>query len=1015
MALFFPSLKRGWLQVVVLGLLLLLPIRRAEAITNTFYNVDGWLNQTPPIQATNFVNAANFSYTTANSANWLLSLYANWQYVQNFTNTIDGEMDCNSGFYFYNWTPQNGSLAAKSFYNAGPINCGVNNSFYVYYYSGFNFGGYGGIDVWATNISNIGGVINIGVDGLARFTGNNIDFENGSVMLESASQVYGLTNYSQFASPNISATGEADMSTNAWSPSGSLGSSYAYSGFLNNSPYGLDLYNSVPYFDIKQISPTNYIVRMIFLQDTSTGVTTNVYFNNSLSDGFAHVEWVGTYTDPASGQPVTGYFYLDNDYVQGSSSNILYYGDPGTGVPDNYTLYTSTTQVGLGTPATSVFYNGLISPSAVTTNIYSYVNARVIPTDVATNQMLNGAPSLLPGRVEVTAANSLNLVQSSFSGMNYMLLSSTNEFDTDGQSPVAVPYSDIYLGRTNGSLNFSNVIASALPIWSGSVQAWTTRWSYTDTNNSINNPYVPVNNSNIITYDFRVLLVSSQLAPTSASQEGTVALYSSNNVVISDVLNISSNLFLNCTNLLLTTNGVGIGAASPDGELNLLPATFSWAAATTRLRCLTNNGAIRLANTSSAQKFGSTALPYWTMFNTGLINNSAGLTVNALDFENYGTLLAGSGAFTVQALTATMSNSVVQAGLSVSATATKLVISGTSIQAGKNLTLAATNLLTDNGVTNGNYWSLGAGYTVGTTTGSGLTLSVLPATGDLLGTTIYNLAISGIKITDTWAGTNAGYSLAGFHNNAAVGQLVLDAQSSSSKFNFTGTGTNNAIYVDCLYLKNFASFAHRSNTNLPPFSFNNMVIYYAQAIDDDGTSVAEKINGFNTNHFRWVPTYAGYFSSTNIVYPDGTTNAINAALAASSELDSDRDGTPNNVDPTPVLVASQVPFGLTLTTNHPPLVRLMWRSIPLAGNYIYYNTNLLMTNWLPFTNFSNYYFGPSNGPGTALPNTNHSNYFISPQPYINGPAADNYQMTNVWVFDVPTNVPHYYRIMVQPN
>lgn len=295
MAPFFCPLNRGsrWLQAVLFGLLLLLPVRRAAAVTNTFYNTDGWLNQLSPIQATNFVNAANFSFTSANSANWLSSLYGNWQYVQNFTNTIDGEMDCNSGFYFNKYIPSTAPFhfAASSFNNAGPINCGVNNSFYVTYFPGYNFGGYGGIDVWATNISNIGGVINIGVDGLARFTGNNIDFENGSVMLESASQVYGLTNYSQFASPNISATGEADMSTNAWSPSGSLGSSNAYSGFLNYSPYELHLNNSVPYFDIKQTSPTNYIVRMIFLQDTSTGVTTNVYFNNSLSDGFAHVEW----------------------------------------------------------------------------------------------------------------------------------------------------------------------------------------------------------------------------------------------------------------------------------------------------------------------------------------------------------------------------------------------------------------------------------------------------------------------------------------------------------------------------------------------------------------------------------------------------------------------------------------------------------------------------------------------------------------------------------------------------
>jgi len=39
------------------------------------------------------------------------------------------------------------------------------------------------------------------------------------------------------------------------------------------------------------------------------------------------------------------------------------------------------------------------------------------------------------------------------------------------------------------------------------------------------------------------------------------------------------------------------------------------------------------------------------------------------------------------------------------------------------------------------------------------------------------------------------------------------------------------------------------------------VIYYAQAVMN-GVSVAEKMNHKNSNRLRWVPMYAGYFSST---------------------------------------------------------------------------------------------------------------------------------------------------------
>jgi hypothetical protein len=105
-------------------------------------------------------------------------------------------------------------------------------------------------------------------------------------------------------------------------------------------------------------------------------------------------------------------------------------------------------------------------------------------------------------------------------------------------------------------------------------------------------------------------------------------------------------------------------------------------------------------------------------------------------------------------------------------------------------------------------------------------------------------------------------------------------------------------------------------------------------------------------------------------------------------------------------------FTLTVTNLPPKSARLSWRTIPLAGNYIYYKTNLLSPAWLPFTNFNNYYYGS----GTAVTNAAHTNYFVSPQPYINNMApADNWETTNVWVIDPMTNVMHFYRVMVQPN
>jgi hypothetical protein len=1019
--------RSRWLKALPVGLSLLLLAGTAGAQNpGTFSvgsgyngtgvadasNVDPLVNYLPQIYATNFINGVDglnstFSISSyTGSPNWLGALYENWYNTLNFTNV--GEMDSLTGFNFVTHHTSGADTEAGSFYNSGSINCGtsanavlLNQVFNVF--NGGYFQGYGGINVWATNVSvSDNGVVNIGANGLARFSGNTVGFNTATVTIQSQASVLSGT-----VAANISASGQVDYNTNQWVPSSSLGQFYADAP-MNTMPFDIFLFNSVPYFQINASdnTGTNWTVRMIFLQDNSVNVATNVYFQGGIGNGSAHVEWVGTYTDPASGQTSARYLYLINDYMQGSSTNNLKYGDPSTVAPGNFSFFTSTTPLNLGPATTAGFFNNILDSDTITNNIYSYVDAMFLPTTVATNSQTLGSIALtnLPGRVEINASNELSIIQSAISGMNYLRLNSTNQFDYDGQSQIAAPYSDIYLGNTNGTMAVTNLIQSSLPIWSGNIQAWTTRWIASNTV-----PAYPGYN-----FDFRVLLVASQVSPTTASALQDFVLYSTNNVTISDVLNISRTFSLNCTNLLLTTNGLGNGAASPDGELNLQSTAINWATAAPRLRCLTNNGAIR---TAASATFGSPSLPYLALFNTGLINNSGNSTLYASDFENYGIYVASAGAIAAQTQTTTMTNATVLATGTISLAANSLVLGGTAIQAGNSLTLIATNLLTDNvtGVTNASNWAVGANYP-GFGSSSGLVLPIKPVTGDLLATTITNLAAVGTKtVNNTWAGQDRGYANAGYLNNVAIGQLVLDAQTNGTKFYFTGTatgGATNAIYVDCIQFMDYSSYAYRNGTNMPALSFNtNVVIYYAQALSG-GSSVAEKINHWNGDHLRWVPSYAGTFSSVSLVYPDGTTNLVNAALASSTDIDSDRDGIGNASDPTPVLVPSQLNFTLTVTNLPPKSARLSWRTIPLAGNYIYYKTNLLSPVWLPFTNFNNYYYGP----GTAVTNAAHTNYFVSPQPYINFMApADNWEMTNVWVIDPLTNVMHFYRVMVQPN
>ena len=148
------------------------------------------------------------------------------------------------------------------------------------------------------------------------------------------------------------------------------------------------------------------------------------------------------------------------------------------------------------------------------------------------------------------------------------------------------------------------------------------------------------------------------------------------------------------------------------------------------------------------------------------------------------------------------------------------------------------------------------------------------------------------------------------------------------------------------------------------------------------------MNHLNGNRLRWVAAYAGHFSSTNIVYPNGTTNGpFNAALAQSTTIDSDGDGINNAFDPTPFFVSGEVNLKLTLT-NKPPLTALItWDSIPSATNTVYDRTNLALGNWLVLTGFVS---------------------------AANIPPVGGWPITNT-VADPVTGPSRYYRVQVDPN
>jgi hypothetical protein len=954
----------------------------------------------PTIQATNFYNDSVFSVTYA-TYKTKTAVYYKFEDTINFTNDIGGYMAVNSplstngfintynvGFEFDNYEPNmNNDYMAGTFLNRGTIHCdSVLDGNNVLFADGFQFyeiTAAGNCLVQATNIINPG-TIEASVDGSITMTGQNLDLKHSVLNIENivellgTEEIFGTMIYNNV---NFNSVGVVGLDTNKdFCPACDLGPTSAQNTDIiyPTPPYGMFITNSGAYFKTDGLGTSNVVYRAVFVENSSPNAPYSVYIDPantegilSFEQGAAHVGWAGSFTDPATGITTTNYLYMTDDYAWGASTNVAVIG----GVPDNFTFVSSSVPLLTGAIPEGFDFTVPFDDNFIT-NRYAYMNGELTATSIPTNN-IGGLP-VSASRIVITANNHLDLTDAIIGGENYLSLTATNQFDGSGGAQIASPYSDLNLGSTNGFMTVTNLLQSGIPIWSGNIQAWSTRW-------------VEVDPTTGITNDFRVLLVNSQLQPTLSPWVHDLTLHATNSLYISDVLNVYGSLYFDARNLTLTTNAVGFGSTSFDGELNALFAGNIGPVNWPNLLYVTNNGAIRSQN----QIVFTNAMTYGAVINNGLIMDQ-GTTIYASNFVSGGIISNGVGNFTVRSLTTTLTNGFVSAGGgvsggSISITANNLLISNVPMQC-LTLTLNPSNSLSDGGpgTNNGNIWIVGATNA----TSGGLSLLSNPANGDLLGTTITNICPGPNKtISDIWAGRDFGISSSGYLNNAALGHLVLDVEGNLGAghgIQFGGTGVSNALYVDALEVRGLLTNCVNAEPNNTPntvsvpsgisYDFSqylaintNLVIYFAQAYWN-GNSIAESIEtasleggngGIIRNgvvqapgRLRWVPSYAGFFSSTNIVVA-GMTNAVNAALAESGDIDSNGSGsdgypTYNNSDPaTHIFVPQLLDFMVTVTNQPSRRSVLTWNTIPFATNYVSYATNLLTpaADWAVYTNF----------------------------------------------------------------
>jgi hypothetical protein len=844
----------------------------------------------------------------------------------NFTNTFNGYLNCNLGFRFDTAPASIGQRHRSAvFENDGLISSGaravdVTNELTNLTLVASVVLGTGGARTFvdADNVISPG-TFDLGFESLLRIDGSSVNLSRGKFDMQTSG--LGITtigappllifnNLTNFLWPFLFVNAPNQIWDTYWPPFGIVAfdivNPAAQYGALSTSKpevvqdrqynvFAVQLggTNSATYFDQFFLNPSNVITRVVYLNNTNANFPANVYFFLNAID----IEWTAR---PSN-------LFETNTAVV----NFLDFGGPSFGIingvagglrftyqPINFFMF-QTNQSLIGTlfaniPPTAP---GPV-PNGVYPNVDEFVNSvnyqatftpgtRVI-TDVAGQNVTN-----LPGRIEVNGENFLDLNYTRMLSDNYLLLKSPNHFGGNAGSRIFSPYTDLNLRSTNGTLAITNLLHTIVSKAEGTIDIYSATWT---------------DFGLIITNTFEVLFVDARLAPFVPARQQDIVLRSTtpngqggDNLVISDVLTVTRSMLLDTERLTITTNT--LGAEYPTGGLQITDPRIIWTTSAPRLRYLTNNGFIGAEN---AVFFGGSRtspvdssvvnVPYEVFINSGNVTNH-GTLIWAKLFENSGNFVTPSGSISLQqAQAAILTNGMFWASNGdISVQGNGLLISNHVFNAGGAITLSPSVSLDDGTYaagcpelnTNKNFW-----------VGTGFNLTRAAPLATLASTTMTNIAPPFRNVVNRWAAVDQGTSPAGFDNNTVIGRLVLNG-GLNSMFTFSAATGGNAIYVDRLELENYTT--NYIGSDLLGISIDpNMKVYYAQAYAG-GVSVAEKINGYEGGRLIWVSNYnCGFFSSTNLVYPDGSTNRVNAALAASCNIDSDTNGLVNCVDPSPV-------------------------------------------------------------------------------------------------------------------
>lgn len=567
--------------------------------------------------------------------------------------------------------------------------------------------------------------------------------------------------------------------------------------------------------------------------------------------------------------------------------------------PGNYVLSRTDTGdfaagfTGNGTPPPDFFF-GLDNPEVPSPSFAFFTNTIASSRFAAYSALVDNLaseppPSGLganitnaPGRIRIYA-HDLDLSKTRMRAEAEIMIQATNLISSAG-AVLDCQNLSYNLGSTNGFLNITNLANPIATRLQGTISMWSAAWTNQATivtpnmglmvTGTTTNP-VSMPLTNYANVNYAVTIVDAGGLSSSVQVQVQDLILHSTNMVVSDTMNVVHSLLLDGKSLTI------------QGNLSLSGFVQNWTHVNApTLRYFTNNSSGSLIVANDAHFGDDGPVNYAAFVNHGFIE-SAGQTINSdyLEISNGGVNETFSGAFVAFCETGLVANASIFSANGIQFYANSLTIDPSIVSTTASLDFTVTNLLTDGGIP-GNKFSCENGFN----------LFIKPTLGDLLGSTISDVASGQDEVHHIWAGKDFGATAAGYLNNVAIGTLALVQTSTVFEplFHFSGTNAaaHNGLYVSNLDLSMLTDYTNE--IQIDP----NLTIYFVSATLNTNVNISpfpdaqHFLDGQFGGRLRWsgvnsLPTQqsqgisgglvSGGNFQINFVSGSGQTNIIEAS------------------------------------------------------------------------------------------------------------------------------------------